>query len=311
MTDPTNIDSEASLTLSVGWKSGQKTKLRQLTVGDDVAEALRDVVRATLDNLEERTPENWAPDADLSPETYLTIDSGELGDAPALASEHVSASLFELLVSAESLENLDPNELPAADMGFYVVTIGDDPGHRAAFLRRTNPRRGLRSGKIWTSYHDVLTRIDEPVFAFDDLVDLVFYENQVSVLSQTAFVALFRSQETLAAQVPLWTKDLSTHVSISAEGADRLVALALRNSRAKARLEAIVRRGHLADVSAEVIKTKLEEVGLDVDTLLDEKGQMVFANDNEAMMALQFLNEDLFVGTLTRTGFRADKKAAR
>lgn len=237
--------------------------------------------------------------------------SEALGDAPILAPEHSGASLFEIALSAEALDVLDPNELPAADMGFYVITLGDEPGHRAAFLRRANPRRGLRGGKIWTSYHDVLTRIDEPVFAFDDLVDLVFFEDEALVLSQTAFVALFRSQETLMAQVPRWTSDLSAHVPISGEGIVRLNALAIRNSRAKARLEAIVRRGHLATVSAAVIAEKLVEVGLDVEALINSDGELVFETDDEAMMALQFLNEDLFVGTLTSTGFRADKKATR
>jgi len=57
MTDLSDIDSEASLTLSVGWRTGTKLKIRQLTVGYDVEEALRVVVRNALDNLMDRTPE--------------------------------------------------------------------------------------------------------------------------------------------------------------------------------------------------------------------------------------------------------------
>lgn len=305
-----DLDVGEALTLSVGWRSGRKTKLGQLTMASDVAAEIGAIVAATLADLDERSPETWAPDADLSPETYLMMEARDLGEAPLLASEHGELTLAEALMSAESLPVLRPNELPVPDLTFYAITLGDAPGQRVAFLRRANPRRGLRRGRLMTSYSDVLTRIESPVFAFDDLVDLVFWGDSVLVLSQTAFTAIFRSQETLMAQVPGWTSELAQHVTISAQGQERLSAKAIRDSRVKMRLESIVKRGHLADVEPAVISERMTVVGLDAAALLDPEGRLLL-EDEDIPSVLQFLNEDLFVGALTSTGFRADKKAVR
>lgn len=148
------------------------------------------------------------------------------------------------------------------------------------------------------------------MFAFDELVDLVFAEGRVLVLSQSAFTALFRSQATLMAQVPGWTTELADHVPIGPEGQKRLSAKAIRDSRVKTRLEAIVKRGHLADVGPDLIRERMGDLGLDPSTLLDAEGQLIL-EEEDIPGVLQFLNEDLFVGALTNAGFRADKKAPR
>lgn len=308
--DTDSVDSGSSLTLVVGWRSGQKTKLGQLILGETVREAMQRTIEGTLVDLAERSCETWTPEADLTPETYLRASVAELGDAPILATIHQGLSFREALLTAEALPLLAPKDLPAAELSFYAITVGDAPGQRTAFLRRTNPRRGLRSGRILSSYHDVLTRIEDPVFSFDSLIDIVFSFDDVYVLSQTAFAALFRSHETLMAQVPGWTKDLAANVSISKEGQERLTAKAIRDSRIKTRLEAIVRRRHLSEVRPDVIVSRLFDVGLDAERLLDKTGSFILEAEDIADV-LQFLNEDLFVGALTNTGFRADKKAQR
>jgi hypothetical protein len=77
--DLDEIDPHAALTLAVGWKSGQKTKLRQITIGGDVETAFREVISGTLDNLRDREATPWSPDADLSPETFLVIHDRRSG----------------------------------------------------------------------------------------------------------------------------------------------------------------------------------------------------------------------------------------
>jgi hypothetical protein len=305
-----DFDVDGSLSLSVGWKSGTKIRLGQLTVGEDVADSLRDVVFAAVDAIHRREPEPWAPDADLSQETYLVIKQHDLGEAPALSGVQPGQGLASALMAAEDLGVLSPQELPKADLQFYVITIGSTPGARVSFLRRTNPRRGLRGGKLLTSYHDVLTRIEDPIFAFDDLIDLIFVDDVVLISSQSAFVALFRAQQTLMAQVPRWSAELASHIAITTDGQERLSARAIRDSRLRMRLEAIVKRGHLADVSPAVVRVKMTELGLDQDRLIADSGELML-EDSDIPLVLQFLNEDLFPGALTGTGFRADKKAAR
>lgn len=303
------IDPQATVTLSLGWTS-TRTKLRQVPLNHDVADAFREVLARTLQDLAEREPQAWAPDADLSPETYLTINVSELGEKPELLAEHDGASLMGALLTAENLPVLDRGTLPAGDLSFYAVTVGDTAGQRAVFLRRTNPRRGLKRGRIYSIFSDALQTVEEPIFAFDEWMDLVCVGDTVAVLSQTVFAALFRGQDALQKQVPAWTTDLNAAVSIADSGRERLEQRALRDSRIRARLEAIVRRGHLPSVSSETLRSAMETSGLDPDHLIDADGNFVL-EDEDIAPVLYFLNEDLFAGSLTKTSFRADKKATR
>jgi hypothetical protein len=304
------IDRNGSLTLVVGWKSGQNMKLRQLTIGSAVEVAFRAVIASTLADLAGREAAAWSPEADLSPETYLVISKSDLGPSPTLAAEHNNQTLADALLAAENLESLLPAHIPASDLAFYALVVGSVPGHRSAFLRRNNPRRGLKHGRIYTFLSDSLERIQEPIFAFDQFIDLVFFGDQVCILSQAVFAAIFRDQDTLAAQVPAWATDLQQHVPITDDGRDRLTQRALRDSRLRARLESIVRRAHLPTVSQDTIRQAMLDTGMDPEMYIDADGRLTFA-DTDIPQILYFLNEDLFTGSLTKTGFRADKKATR
>lgn len=304
------IDPDAALTLVVGWKSGSKRRLRQLTIGEDVAAAFRSVVSTTLDDLANREAVEWSPEADLNPETYLVISQTELGTAPPLTSEHNSQTLASALASAETLPNLPAGEIPTANLSFYAFVVGNSPGGRAVFLRRANPRRGLRSGRIFTFLADTLRTIEEPLFAFDEFVDLLFANGKVYILSQSVFAAIFRDQDTLAGLVPGWADDLQQHVSMTDGGRERLIDRALRDTRLKARLEAIVRRGHLATISPDAMRQAMLNTGMNPGELLDDAGRLKL-EAADIPQILYFLNEDLFTGPLSNTGFRADKKAQR
>lgn len=304
------IDPNETVSLSVGYPSGNKVKLRHVQISDDVADAFRDVIQRTLADLVAREPEPWSPEADLSPETYLTIDINDVGTKPELAREHGDETLLEALLAAENLDVLDPANLPASNLSFYAVTVGAHSGERAVFLRRTNPRRGLKRGRIYSIYSDTLQRVEDPIFAFDDWMDLVVVGETVAVLSQTVFAALFRGQDTLVEQVPTWASDLHEAVPIAESGLTRLREKALRDSRARQRLESIVRRGHLRTVEPDKLREAMKTSGLDADRLIDPDGQFIL-EEEDISSVLYFLNEDLFAGALTDTNFRADKKATR
>lgn len=140
------IDTEASMSLAVGWTVGKNTKIRQVVLGADVEAAFREVVRSTLSDLDTREAADWTPDADLSPETFLVLDSSDVGDSPTLTTDHENKAFLEVLAEAERLEAIHPKHLPTGDLTFYAIVIGD-PGNRSVFIRRSNPRRGLKRGR--------------------------------------------------------------------------------------------------------------------------------------------------------------------
>lgn len=303
------IDTKASMTLAVGWTVGKNTKIRQVVLGKDVEAAFRDVVRGTLCDLAEREAADWTPDADLSPETFLVLNGDLVGSSPTLTTDHEGKSFLKVLIEAERLEAIHPKHLPTGDLTFYAIIVGD-PGQRSVFIRRSNPRRGLKRGRIYSTLADTLQRVEKPIFAFDEWVDLVLVDGKLCVLSQTVFAAFFRDQETLAKKIPEWIETLASSVALTGESRMRLQARVQKDSRLKARLEAIVRRDHLASVSGETLKRAMEDNELDPNRLLDEAGNLILEED-DIPQVLYLLNEDLFQGSLTNTGFRADKKAAR
>lgn len=303
------INVDAPITLAVAWTTGKNMKIRQVQLSAEIADIFREVVRRTIADINSREPAPWTPDADLSPETFLVLSVEEVGSAPTLTTDHGGTTLLQLLSEAERLEIIHPNRLPTGDMTLYAIVAGDI-GRRAAFIRKTNPRRGLKSGRIFSILSQELQRIEDPIFAFDEWIDLVSLGENLIILSQTVFAALFRNQEVLAAKIPEWVKELNNSITISTEGQERLEARAKRDSRLRARLEAIVKRDHLSSVPRATLERAMEDNELDPSRLVDESGHLIL-DDEDIPAVLYLLNEDLFVGSLTSTGFRADKKAAR
>lgn len=306
---PLIIDSQDPMTLAVGWTVGKNTKVRQVLLGADVATEFYQVAQNTISDLSNREASEWTPDADLSPETYLICPATDVGDSPKLTSDHDGKSFLEVLSQAERLEAINPKHLPTGDVSFYAIVIGA-PGERIVFIRRSNPRRGLKRGKIYGTLSDSLQKVQDPIFAFDDWIDLVLSGENLYVLSQTVFAAFFRDQESLAKKIPEWIAQLEEHVPLADSSRECIQTRVTRDSRLKARLEAIVRRDHLASVSAETLRIAMEDNELDAERLLDSEGNLIL-EDDDVQQVLYLLNEDLFTGSLTKTGFRADKKAAR
>ena len=144
---------DAPLSLAVGWTVGKNTKIRQIVLGQDVEAAFRKVAKNTLEDLNRRESGEWTPDADLSPETFLVLGADEVGESPKLTSDHNGKSFLGVLARAESLEAIHPKHLPTGDLVFYAIVIGN-PGERTAFIRRSNPRRGLKRGRIYSTISD-------------------------------------------------------------------------------------------------------------------------------------------------------------
>lgn len=304
-----NLQTEGAITLVVGWRSSSKTQLRRVNLGSDVEVALRDVARAVLDDVLTREVEPWTAEADSAPEVVHTLGVDEVGPSPILSRDvAVHGTLLAALASASSLPQLKPNQIPAAELAFYALVIGDDPKDRTIWARRTNPRRGLRRRIFGTLGNDVLERVEAPIFGFEDDLDLVAADGVLAVLSQRAFRALFRDNEDLLAQVPAWIADVAQYLPISADAQKVLEDKCGRDSRLRRRLETVMSRKHLQSVPSPKLRTELRKHGLDPSRVFNAAGELDF-KEGDLPTLLNVLNEDLFSGGLTGTAFRSDKKA--
>lgn len=312
-----NASKAGTLTFFVGWLSGTSYQLRRLILHKDIEKIFRDIANDVLEGTENvqgvkgRKSEKWTVEAQIFPETYLECSISSVGNTPRLTSRPKEERLLEVLKSAELLEVIDAKEIDMKRIGLYGFTIAppkESPGERIVFIRRINPRRGLRGGRIFGQYSDALTRIEGKVFAFDEQVDLIVAGDRLVVLSQSAFIALFRDKEELKALVPKWGKSLSDHFPVEKGSLERIIAKAVRDLRHRQRLEAIVSRGHLEGVELLQLKDAMESCELDPEKFFTESGELCVEEGDVADL-LYFLNEDLYLGLITGEKHRADKKA--
>src|SRR5690606_2049862 len=154
-----------------------------------------------------------------------------------------------VLDAAAELDLMGPDELARKSVAFYAAVLGDDPENRVAFLRKANPKRGLRPGRIWTTFHDALTRIDTPDLVLDDSFDLIMDATGIAILSQSAFELLFRDTPAVQERVPEWVQAISDVLPLADDGAERLAERCNRDSRLRKRVRNIHERGHLQDVT--------------------------------------------------------------
>jgi len=305
------LATDASLTLLAGWKSGPgKYKIARIRTSTGVADELRGVATSYKDSIGGREVESWTPDADLSPETVLHLPLENLGPQPRLVRPHQDHDFVDVIRGRVEVAELKPTSIPAASIAFYVITIGDDPTSRTAFLRRMNPQRGLGGGRIFSILREVLVEVKDPIFGFDSYVDLVFHQDSVWIMSQASFAALFRENETLAKQIPGWVDDIREYISISDTAADSITGAAVRDTRIRTRLEAIARRGHLENVTPDQMREEMMKHDLEPSDFIEPTGELK-CDDSNLHLLLQFLNEDLFVGALSSSSFRAAKKHTR
>lgn len=301
------LELDAALTLVVGWNSSGKTKLRKVNMAVNVEVPLLDVIEQNVQSLVTREAEQWAPDAVVTPETYLVMSRDGVGTRPTLARDVQDRGTFlEALRAGAGLPRMEREEVPAADMGFYALVVGNDPDNRTVFIRRLNPRRSLHRGRIFGVLSDVLARVEEPLFGFDLDVDLVLVDESLVVLSQTAFAAFFRDQDALRAQVPQWANLIGMTLPFADGSREALANKAQRDSRVRTRLEAAASRGHLAAVTIPIVTGVLEGHGIDPDTYVQDDKLVV--TEETAAQLLQVLNEDLYEGPLSAARFRADRK---
>ncbi|WP_300908220.1 hypothetical protein [Corynebacterium stationis] len=299
--------SEEAITFFVGWQSGKSYNLRQVGLHKSIASNFLEIANQTAQNLVIREEETWSPEADLTPETYLVCDIDSVGDEPKIT--HQPNDLFlPTLLNAELLERVSAKDIPNRSLALYGFTIGEGED-RTVFIRKSNPRRGLGRGKFFGVYNDIIRRELDPVLAFDDLIDLVVVRDKLIVLSQTAFAMFFRDNNALVQLVPKWSQVISQHVPFGGDSLNLIEERAQRDSRQRQRLESIATRGHLKGQTISDFETAMKECGLD--PLKYIQGDQIIVQQDDVPQILYFLNEDLFAGSISKTNFRVDKKAAR
>jgi hypothetical protein len=291
---------QGGLALVVAWRTGAASiRLGQLNVSTDVATVLRNNCRRFLAELEEREARQYAPEGQLEPEEFFAI-------AADLVTDHLG-----IVHGARAVAELDlmtANDLRRRNLLFYAVVIGESP-NESLFISKSNPSRIAHRGFLVTTLRDGLARIDDPIFLFDPNFDLAALPGGFAVLEQAVFELLFRQTELLRTVVGSWVAEVADHLPMDPEDQAGLMARVQRDSRLARRLRAIHERGHLRDVSIEMIRDEVVRNGLDPSRFIE--GDRLVWEETDTHTLLRILNEDLFTGGLTGVPFMADRKTSR
>ncbi len=285
----------ADIVFFVGWRSAKSLKIGHVNVGQDAAVALKAMAEDTRRAIIEADALTYSADAHPEP--------GEFVDAPLTAAD---PALVPTLRHPEQAELLTPEKVRHRDIVIYgLAVVANNDIH--VYLRKANPQRGLKKGKILMSMSDVLTRLTDPVLALDDRFDFVITESRVAVLRMTVFDFVFRNAAAVAQQVPTWISSITNALPLKEGAAEALAAKAASDIRLRRRLQSIHESGHLATVSIDDVRAEIGRRGLDEDELIDND-QLVF-DDADPFTLLRLLNEDLFTGGFSGRHFRASGKA--
>jgi len=294
----TDIEHE-SVTLVVAWRSRQTLAAGWINLSRDVDTYMRQVCRVTLDDLSQR---HWRPD---DPEVGLADDEClELGRAALWPPPPV----LGVLDHTAALDELSARTLPGRSLLFYAVVVGRPPDHYTAFLRKINPYVSMKSGRFFSALGDHLARIEEPVFAFDDAVDLVVTGDGVVALSMGVYELLFRETEALTERIPVYVAKIGASLQLDSEAARTLEALAAKSSRLRNKLHALSERDYLQRVTVDHVHTYMESQGMDPGRLI--RGGRLVLDEADPHLLVQVLNEDLYTGQLSGNDYAVDRKSA-
>jgi Domain of unknown function (DUF4868) len=292
-----DIDMDASATLIVAWRSGRQAYARVLKAGGDVIEVLRSYAKESLQKVTQDRGRQYNPDDEQEDEdSYLSANQDELFDTALLAQ----------IKRGSSLPLVSPDDLRRRSLALYALLVGNTPESRAIFVRRNNPVK-LASKGLVAIFDQTLTRVTEPVLAFDSGFDLMLYSDEVWIFNQRNFEALFKESAAVLAQTAAWVDKLAQALPIADEGRQWLATRLRQNSVMRRKVQSILRSDYLSMLTPETLTKKMTEHGLDPARLIIN-GVLIFNKDTETDM-LRLLNEDLWTGDFSGDQYAATRKA--
>jgi hypothetical protein len=292
------IGTDGTATLIVAWRGGRNAYCRVVKAGGDVIATLRDYAIAAVQRISQGDGRAYDPDdMQEQEEAFLSADREELLDT----------ALLTQLERGASLPLVTPDNLRQQKIALYALLIGNDPSSRTIFIRKGSPVRLAMKGRLVAVFDETLTRVTEPILAFDEQFDIVLKQNKVWILDQRNFEGLFKESEAVLAKTAKWVEDLGEALPISHESKEWLRTRLRQNSVMRRKVQSILRSPYVSKLSVDMMRQKMLGHDLDPDELI-KGGELVFNKGTEASMLL-FLNEDLWTGDFSGEHYAAGRKS--
>jgi len=292
------IDIVGAATLIVAWRGGRNAYCRVVRAGGDVIETMRAYAIAAAQRISDGRGQAYDPD---------NIQEQEQAFLSAGREELLDTALLAQIERGASLPLVTPDDLMHQRIALYALQIGDNPDSRTSFIRKGSPVKLAMKGRLVTVFDQALTRVTEPILAFDEKFDVILKQDRVWILDQQHFEGLFKESEAVLAKTANWVEELGEALPIGDESKDWLRTRLRENSVMRRKVQSILRSPYLSKLSVDVMRQKMLEHDLDSDELIKD-GVLVFNKGTEASMLL-FLNEDLWTGDFSGEHYAAARKS--
>jgi hypothetical protein len=293
------IDIGGAATLIVAWRAGRSAHGAMLRAGGQVIDAMRGYAQESLGTITSGHGRPYNPDDEQEEDAaFLTASQDELLDA----------ALLEQLRTGSSLPLIGPDELSKRTLALYALLIGNDPNSRAIFVRKGNPV-SLATKSVVAVFDDALTRVTQPILAFDSTFDVILLGSSVWIMNQKNFEGLFKESEAVLARTSEWVDQLDQVLPIADDGREWLADRLRQNSVMRRKIQSILRSPYLPKLTPDILHAKMTAHGLIPEELMKD-GTLMFNKDTEKDLLL-FLNEDLWTGDFSGDQYAAARKARR
>lgn len=287
-------DPTTPMTLVVTWTTGANVHGRRLMIGGEVAEDLREFARQAAATTELEGGRTYDPDESQDDTPYFVADHEEAWDV----------ALLDTIRHGDGLPEANGDDLKRA-FTCYALVVGDSESP-TLYIRKANPVALARKPLIAGLVDNTIKKITSPLFSFDSKFDVIVTPEQIYAIDKSNFERLFKETEAVLARAGEWVDALIGDLPITGASRDTLIEIARRNSFHRKKIQSIGRRAYVQKLTPALLRTKMQDHGLDADTLMPN-GELDFAEANVRDL-LRLLNEDLFRGDFSDEQFAASSK---
>lgn len=342
---PATVNTSASpddgaVTLVVAWRRSKGFEFGKVRATARFANELRSIAEVAEQRLKELTQKAYAVGDDIEDDEYMTsplyepkandpirtVEPGHLqqgqpsvNEAPSVPVSVKPQELQQVIttdnpaafrnsaVALGSLPTVGAAFLAEKRIAFYMIVIGTTIADRLLYIRHLNPLRLAKPGHIMATLGDTLDKVNSPIFAIDDRIDLIVRNSQFDIFNKNFFDSMFFGMTGAGDDLDNVASESLGALPMAAETRAMLVERSRARKRSRRKLLEINSSGHLATVTVDHFKAALQEHGYDVSRFIDTEGN-IYADENDSDLLLEILNEDLFKGALTRRPLAASKK---
>jgi hypothetical protein len=253
----------------VGRDDGNGQTFVAVPVGADVQGALREMVQATWNAMQEdkNGPSRYEPSEKHGGTEYLYLP---LGDdlATSVRELHEAASLN---VDAAALS--DP-----ADVFCYFARLTDNKNRRLTAMRRATQFKGILKSKnrLVRMLDDTLQIIEDTVFKLDNDFDLLVDSVNVHILRPSGFEFAGKLQQAILDAVPENMKAIRKDLAFV--DFDGIEAYAGKHPRAARYLASILGQEETKNIDKSLLKKLCKQTGVEI---AESKGKVTVADGHE------------------------------